>query len=109
MKKPKPQSHDDDDQDDPVSNNPAMPRKRLHRGEGDDDDAKRKRNILATDIEKLLYSRTQAAQALSTSTVTITRLEQAGLLRPVKLSPSPKAMVYYRAEDIRKLAQVGVD
>lgn len=115
--KPRKRIYEDEpnDQDgDVLIAKPAMPRKRLDHGESDDDpDKARKRktindNIAAAQVERLLYTRSQTAQALGTSVVTVTRMEQRGLLPPIRLNSSPKSMVFYRAEDVRKLAQTGV-
>ena len=37
-------------------------------------------NIAATPVERLLYTRSQTAQALGISVITVVRLEQRGLL-----------------------------
>ncbi|MGE0522112.1 MAG: helix-turn-helix transcriptional regulator [Variibacter sp.] len=60
----------------------------------------------ANSVPQLLYSRTQAAQALGgVSVSTIRRLEAAGRLTPVKLSPHKDgALVFYRVDEVQALA-----
>jgi hypothetical protein len=56
---------------------------------------------------RLLYSRQEVAALLGVSTRTVCRLQADGLLRPVKLRPTPQAKTLYSAEDVHKLAQPG--
>jgi len=59
--------------------------------------------------ERLLYSRRMAADLLSSNIATIVRLEADGFLKPIRLSRKERGRVFYTAESVRKLAQVGVD
>jgi hypothetical protein len=56
----------------------------------------------------LLVPRKEGARLLSRSTDSMRRLEQAGLLRPVRLDPGASAHVYYRKSDILRLVNGGV-
>lgn len=54
--------------------------------------------------ERLLYSREQVAAMLgNVSIATIRRLESEGRLKPIRLSRSPTAMVFFRAKDVQTL------
>lgn len=54
--------------------------------------------------DQLLYTRDQLRRILGgISTDTITRLEAAGRLKPIRLSPAERARVYYRRSDIDAL------
>ena len=60
--------------------------------------------------ERLLYTREQVAQLLGgVSIATVRRLEREGQLRPVRLSRSPTAMVFFRASDVRALVEEADD
>jgi hypothetical protein len=52
----------------------------------------------------LLFSRAETARLLSRSIASVIRMEQAGLLEVVKFSESPHARAYYRADQVRALA-----
>jgi hypothetical protein len=58
-------------------------------------------------VPQLLYSRLQTAQALGNVSVsTIRRLQAAGRLTPIKLSPDKEgAVVFYRADEVHALAE----
>jgi len=54
--------------------------------------------------ERLLFSREQTAEVLGgVSIATIRRLEREGRLKPIRLSRSPTAMVFFRASDVQAL------
>ncbi len=58
-------------------------------------------------FERLLYSRRDAARALSVHPMTLLRLEYEGKLTPVKLDPKKQlGKTFYRAADIHAIAQV---
>lgn len=53
---------------------------------------------------RLLYSREQVAEMLGgVSIATVRRLEREGRLKPVRLSRSPTAMVFFRASNVQAL------
>jgi hypothetical protein len=54
-------------------------------------------------VYPLIVPRRQAAQLLSVSVSTLIRMEQAGTLSPLKLSPSDNGVVFYRVADIEAL------
>lgn len=59
---------------------------------------------------QLLYTRAQTAELLgNVSLATIRRLENEGLLKPVRLSRSPTAMVFFRASDVEALVAGAAD
>ena len=51
----------------------------------------------------LVYSRGQTAQLLNVSEMTVRRLEERGILKPVRLTPVLGAKVFHRAADIHAL------
>ena len=51
----------------------------------------------------LVYSRDQTAQLLNVSEMTVRRLEERGILKPVRLNPVFGAKVFHRAADIHAL------
>jgi hypothetical protein len=56
--------------------------------------------------DSLLFTRRQTAALLNTSTMTLIRLEERGRLRPIRLIPDAKnGKVFYRASDVRRLAE----
>jgi len=58
----------------------------------------------------LLYSRRQLAQRLGPVDVSfVRRLEKAGRLKGIRLTRSPSAMVFFRAEDIDRLIREADD
>jgi hypothetical protein len=60
--------------------------------------------------QRLLYSREQVAELLGGISVhTVRRLEAAGRLRPVRLTRSPTAMVFFRAQDVLALIEEADD
>ncbi len=55
---------------------------------------------------RLLYSREQVAGMLGgVSIATVRRLEREGRLKPVRLSRSPTAMVFFRAADVEVMIE----
>jgi hypothetical protein len=55
---------------------------------------------------RLLYDREQAAELLGgVSTQTLIRLEQAGVLTPIKLAASPNGKTYYGHDNLVEAAQ----
>ena len=60
--------------------------------------------------DQLLYTRDQLRRILGgISTDTVTRLEAAGRLKPLRLSPARTARVYYRRSDIDALIGAEAD
>jgi hypothetical protein len=55
-------------------------------------------------LRPLLHTRSQAARMLSVSVSTLRRLEQEGVLTPIKLNKSPSGMVLYRHRELFALA-----
>lgn len=54
----------------------------------------------------LLYSRKEAARLLgNVSIATIIRLEQQGRLKPIRLSRSPSAQIFFKASDLIALVE----
>jgi hypothetical protein len=53
----------------------------------------------------LLCTRRHAAHLLGVSVATLMRMEQAGTLRPIKLTGAAAAMVHYRRDDLLLLAR----
>jgi hypothetical protein len=61
-------------------------------------------------LRQLLFSREQVAQMLGgISIATVRRLEHEGRLKPVRLSRSPTAMVFFRASDVDALIDEAAD
>jgi len=59
-----------------------------------------------TDVRRLLYTRSQTAQALNCSVATVIRLERAGRLTKVRLDPrKPSAEVRHRVDEVEALAR----
>jgi hypothetical protein len=66
----------------------------------------RKHTTTSTPLERLLYSREQAAEQLGgVSTDTVRRLERQGRLKPVRLTGSRTGKVFYRAEQVHALIE----
>jgi hypothetical protein len=65
------------------------------------------KSLTAFDERPLLYSRAQAAKLLGRiSVASVIRLEQDGLLTPIKLNPNrPTSSTFYRASQVRRLAK----
>lgn len=59
--------------------------------------------------QRLLYTRTQAAQLLACSIATLIRAEVRGDLHAVRLNPKSNAKVFYRAADVYALAESGAE
>ena len=60
--------------------------------------------------QRLLYSRKQAGELLGgVSVATLKRLEDEGLLRPIKLSRSATAQTFYAADAIAALIEGAVN
>jgi hypothetical protein len=63
-----------------------------------------------TGSARLLYSRRQVAELLGGVDISyIRRLEKAGRLKPVRLTRSPSAMAFYRAQDVAALVEEAAD
>jgi hypothetical protein len=60
-------------------------------------------------VERLLYSRLDTAVALNVSIKKVIRLEEAGLLDPIKLGESRACATHYRAAQVEALAFTGVE
>jgi hypothetical protein len=59
-------------------------------------------------VTPALYPRAFSARRLNISIATILRLEQQGVLTPIRLNPnSPVAAVYHRSEQVERLAGGG--
>jgi hypothetical protein len=54
-------------------------------------------------LRVLLYTRQQVADLLSCSVMTVIRMEQRGVLQGLRLNPTDKARVYFRASDVHTL------
>jgi hypothetical protein len=52
----------------------------------------------------LLYDREQASAALNVSTATIIRMEERGVLTPVKPGGRSRGTTFYRVQEIRRVA-----
>ncbi len=64
------------------------------------------RRLVSEPVQTLLVNRQRAAAMLGgISTATLIRMEQAGRLKPIRLSGHATSVVFYRIEDIQKLAQ----
>ncbi len=72
-------------------------------------DTRRRRAVIAHDrpdqppVNPLIIPRSRAATLRSVSTATLIRMEQAGTLRPLKLTTGPSGMTFYRMVDIERL------
>jgi len=55
--------------------------------------------------ERLLYDRVEVAQLLCVSIAGVIRLEQAGKLTPLRPLAAPTGKAFYRASEVRRLAQ----
>jgi hypothetical protein len=56
--------------------------------------------------ERLLYPRAEVARLFGISVASVIRLEATGVLSPIKLGNRPSSMTFYRAADVRALAEV---
>jgi hypothetical protein len=60
----------------------------------------------AEPVQPLLVNRHRAAKMLGgISTSTLIRMEQHGKLKPIRLSGHPSSVVFYRVEDVERLAR----
>jgi len=64
------------------------------------------RTSLENSKPRLLYDRQQAGEMLGgVSTQTLIRLEQAGVLRPIKLAASPNGKTHYQHDNLIETAR----
>ena len=94
-----------------MGNNPTKTNKpKRKRGPISDAERQRRREQRRYSIVgALLHSRAQTAAMLGTSTMTVIRLEEAGLLTPIRLSAKPLGKVYHDDQQVRALIQTRVD
>jgi DNA-binding XRE family transcriptional regulator len=69
-------------------------------------DKKRSQPTRPVDLGRLLYTRSDVARLLSVSSSTLIRMENDGLLQPLKLGAAQNCKTLYRSVDVHRLAGI---
>jgi hypothetical protein len=83
-------------------------RREAQRKESNSKESQEAQRAQLQQLRRLLYTREQSAHVLGgVSIATIRRLEAEGLLSLIRLSRSPTAQVFHRADQVHNLAEHG--